>query len=142
VAEDQTFFSADRAKVFDFFSNAENLAVLTPAFLNFKILSALPIQMGENSVIKYRLRLHGLPIFWRTLITVWDPPKKFVDEQLKGPFITWIHEHQFQDDGNGTLMLDKITYRPPFAAISNTLFVKPQIEAIFKFRKDKMLQMF
>ena len=74
-------------KVFDFFSKPEkNLSEITPAKLGFNILTPSPIKMEKGTLIDYTIKLMGIPLRWRSLITDYDPPKKFVDEQLKGPY--------------------------------------------------------
>ena len=80
-------------EVFDFFSSAENLESITPPWLNFRILTPKPIKMGEGTLLDYMIRLHMVPIRWRTEIADWQPPFKFVDQQLKGPYkrLSLIH---------------------------------------------------
>src|SRR5215469_2807206 len=83
--------------VFDFFACAENLAEITPPWLQFKILSPLPIEMSEGTTISYSLRIHGLRCFWLTRIERWEPPLRFVDTQQKGPYRLWRHTHNFAE---------------------------------------------
>src|SRR5579871_1189275 len=99
-----------REEVFAFFSRAENLEVLTPPWLHFSILSPGPISMRAGTRIRYRLRLHGIPLQWESEITAWDPPYRFVDEQMRGPYRRWIHEHQFLDRDGGTAVRDTVQY--------------------------------
>src|SRR4051812_104711 len=80
---------------FDFFSRAENLQKITPPLLNFCILTPLPIKMQPGTIIEYRLKIRGVPVKWQTLIEVWEPGKRFIDSQLKGPYKFWRHTHEF-----------------------------------------------
>lgn len=122
-------------RVFGFFSDAGNLEALTPAFLKFCIETPRPIEMRVGALIDYSLRLHGVPIRWRTRINVWEPGKRFVDEQIKGPYRLWVHEHTFEATANGgTLVRDHVRYTPPLGAVANALFVRSQLRRIFEYR--------
>jgi ligand-binding SRPBCC domain-containing protein len=125
-------------EVYEFFSNAENLELLTPHFLGFQILSPLPITMRIGARIAYRLRLWGLSLRWLTVIEAWDPPTAFVDLQLRGPYRRWRHLHQFQPTADGgTLMNDRVELQlplGPLGAIAYVLFVKRTLAEIFRFR--------
>ncbi len=121
-------------EVFPFFGNAANLDALTPPWLHFRILTPLPIVMREGTVIDYRLQVHGISLRWRTRISAWQPPHRFVDEQLRGPYRQWIHEHTFEPCNDGTLARDLLRYVVPFDALLHRWFVGPDIERIFEFR--------
>ena len=109
--------------VFAFFADAFNLEAITPPWLNFRVLTAPPIDMREETLIDYKLRLHGLPIRWRTRIEVWEPPLRFVDRQLRGPYRLWRHEHTFVAEGDETLVRDQVDYRVPGGSLIHRLFV-------------------
>lgn len=128
--------AASLVDVFEFFSDAFNLEAITPPWLNFRVLSEPPIAMRAGTLIDYKLRLHGLPIRWRTRITVWDPPHRFVDEQLRGPYRLWRHEHTFVGDGDETLVRDQVDYRVPGGALVHRLFVARDVRAIFSYRHE------
>ncbi len=130
------------AKLFPFFGDAANLDAITPAWLHFRIITPPPIIMREGTLIDYRLRVHGLPLRWRTRISAWQPPHRFVDEQLRGPYRQWIHEHTFQPSGGGTLARDVVRYAVPFDALLHRWFVRPDIEKIFEVRAEELKRRF
>ncbi len=129
-------------QVFDFFSRAENLEAITPPWVNFRILTPTPIDMHEGTIIDYRLRIKGVPIRWRTRILIWDPPYRFVDTQLRGPYALWRHTHTFEPTGVGeTRMTDQVEYIPkggPLEPLVTALFVRGDIERIFDYRYEAL----
>jgi len=103
--------------------------------------------MREGALIDYEIRLHGIPLRWRTLISVWEPPFRFVDEQVTGPYSLWRHEHRFIASDRGTLVVDHIDYRIPFSwmpgsSLIQKFFVQPDLDKIFAFRKSALLKHF
>ncbi len=126
------------AEVFEFFADARNLQQITPAWLNFVILTPGRIEMKAGAQIEYRLRLHGLPIRWQTEITAFEPPHRFVDEQRRGPYKLWIHEHTFTPRENGTLARDLVRYAVPGGRMFDWLFVRRDVQRIFAFRREKL----
>jgi ligand-binding SRPBCC domain-containing protein len=137
-----TWVPADLDRVFEFFSQAENLQRLTPSFLNFRIVTPLPIVIRERTTIAYRLSLRGLPITWQSEITAWDPPHRFVDEQRKGPYRLWKHAHEFETRDGGTLMTDRVEYATWGGALVNALFVAPELRRIFEYRRSVLEEIF
>ena len=128
--------------VFPFFADAGNLEALTPPWLRFEILSPMPMLMRAGAIIEYRLRLHGIPLRWQSEITVWDPPLRFVDEQRRGPYRRWIHEHTFTQRGNGCEMRDFVRYSVPGRWLANLLFVQRDVRRIFEYRFRKLSDFF
>ncbi|RQV92976.1 MAG: CDP-paratose 2-epimerase [Calditrichaeota bacterium] len=129
------------AEVFSFFSNAENLQVITPPNLQFRILTPTPIEMKSGALIDYRIRLFGVPFHWKTEIMEWQPPVKFVDNQISGPYRQWIHTHSFEETKDGVIMTDLVHYKLYgwfLKNIINRYFVAPQIRKIFEFRREKL----
>ncbi len=131
-----------RAEVFAFFADAANLQELTPPWLRFEILTPPPIEMRPGALIDYRIHLRVLPLRWRTQITVWEPPHRFVDEQLKGPYRLWLHEHTFEEDGDATICGDFVRYAVPFGALANWLVVARDVRKIFAYREKRLREIF
>ncbi len=132
-------------EVFEFFAKAANLQQLTPAWLHFRILEVEPSPVRKGTRIRYSLRWRIFPIHWTTEIVEWEPPHRFVDVQLKGPYKLWHHEHRFAAEGSGTRISDEVQYLLPFGAlgsIAHSLKVKKDVETIFAYRKDAVRQLF
>jgi ligand-binding SRPBCC domain-containing protein len=129
-------------EVFPFFSDAANLEAITPPWLSFHIATPGPIEMREGTLIDYRLRVRGLPLRWRTRINVWEPPYRFVDEQLRGPYRQWIHEHSFEAADGGTMATDTVRYAVHFDFLVHDLLVRPDIERIFEHREKALKRIF
>ena len=128
-----------RDEVFEFFADAFNLEALTPPLLGFEVLTPRPIEMAAGTRIRYRLRVHGVPLRWLTEIREWTPPERFVDAQVRGPYSLWEHTHEFDAlPGGATMMRDTVRYRPilgPLGALAVPL-VRRDLQAIFDFRRD------
>jgi ligand-binding SRPBCC domain-containing protein len=131
-----------RSEVFGFFSDAANLQELTPPWLRFRVLTAQPIAMRKGALIDYRIRLHGLPVGWKTEITAWEPPSRFVDEQLRGPYRLWVHEHSFEEIEGGTLAGDFVRYSVPGGTLTNRLLVARDLRTVFRYRHRRLQEMF
>lgn len=129
-------------QLFPFFADAANLDAITPPWLHFHVVTPTPIEMREGALIDYRLRVHGLPLRWRTRINAWQPPFRFEDEQLRGPYRRWIHEHTFAAHEGGTLARDHVRYAVPFDWLVHRWFVRPDIEKIFQFRTAALRKRF
>lgn len=113
----QTLIDAPLAQVREFFSRAENLGLLTPPDVDFKITSPPVAEMGAGSTISYTIKLGKFPIRWRTEIENWDPEVGFVDVQVRGPYRCWWHQHRFYPHGNQTVMEDRVLYALPFGPL-------------------------
>jgi ligand-binding SRPBCC domain-containing protein len=140
--EAEQFLPHPRARIFEFFSDAVQLEALTPAFLGFKVLTPLPLTIQAGTLIDYRLRLHGIPLRWQSRISVWEPPLRFVDEQIRGPYRFWHHEHRFEEHAGGTLCRDIVDYNVLGGRLVNRLFVAPDLRKIFAFRQARLNEMF
>jgi len=124
--------------VFLFFADARNLELITPPWLRFRILSPGKIEMQAGCRIDYGLRLHGIPIRWQSEITVWEPPHRFVDEQRKGPYRLWIHEHTFEEADGGTWVRDRVRYAVPGGILIQRFVVEPDLAKIFEYRRREL----
>ena len=125
------------AEVFDFFADAGNLEQITPPELNFRIITPQPIDIKKGALIDYQLKLHGIPITWKTEITQWNPPFDFVDSALKSPYKQWIHLHSFEEGERGeTIMKDIVRYRLPLEPLGDLAhwYVKKELNYIFDYR--------
>ncbi|MBK6750363.1 MAG: SRPBCC family protein [Acidobacteria bacterium] len=133
-----------REDVFEFFADAGNLERITPPELNFHILTPQPIDIKQGALIDYKLKMRGMPIKWRTEISVWEPPYRFVDQQLRGPYRQWIHTHTFTElSRTQTLMEDEVRYRLPIEPLGDIahFFVKSELDYIFDYRQKVVAEM-
>ena len=131
-----------REKVFPFFAEARNLEQITPSTVKFEVLTPDPIEMRVDARIEYKLKIKMFPVYWRTRITVWNPPESFEDVQEKGPYKQWIHQHVFLDEGETTLMDDIVRYRVPLGRIMNYLMVQRDVLGIFRYRQQAIRKIF
>jgi ligand-binding SRPBCC domain-containing protein len=129
-------------ELFPFFAEARNLEHLTPPWLRFSVLTPEPIAMCAGATIDYRLRWRGLPIRWRSEIAVWDPPHRFVDRQVHGPYRLWHHEHSFEARPEGTMVTDRVDYAAPFGRLSHRLIVDRDVARIFDYRQQALEALF
>ena len=128
--------------VFEFFSNAHNLDRITPDFLKFRVLTPAPIDMHAGARIDYALRLRGIPLRWTSEITAWEPPYRFIDSQIKGPYKSWIHEHRFESLGDSTKVIDEVMYDFFGGHLVHALFIKRDINRIFDHRTESLKSIF
>lgn len=145
VKEASLWLAAPIEQVFEFFSDAANLQVITPEWFNFRITTPQPIEMREGAIIEYKMKIRHVPIRWRTRIEIWEPPHRFADNQLKGPYKRWFHTHTFESKDGGTLCGDHIEYivpGGPLAPIVHKLFVKRDVDMIFDYRQKKLMEEF
>jgi ligand-binding SRPBCC domain-containing protein len=131
-------------EVFAFFSDAYNLEALTPPQLHFHILTPCPIAMHAGTLIDYRLKLFGIPFSWQTQIDEFEPGRRFVDRQLRGPYRLWRHVHEFTAVDNGTLMIDEVDYELPWGplgTLAHLLLVRRTLDKIFDYRRDRIVDL-
>lgn len=130
----EIWLAAPRDRVFEFFADPSNLERLTPPWLRFEIITPPDTVITRGTLLDYRLRLHGIPLLWQSEISIWDPPRRFVDRQTKGPYSLWVHEHRFAEQDNGTLVGDKVEYAMLGGRLAQKYFVEPDLQRIFQYR--------
>jgi len=127
-------------QAFDFYGDAVNLEPLTPPWLHFEVTTPGPLTLAAGSLLDYKLRLHGVPVRWQTRIEIWEPPLRFVDVQLKGPYSLWEHTHLFEAVGEGASVIhDRVRYAiplGPLGALADALFVRRDLRRIFDYRAE------
>jgi ligand-binding SRPBCC domain-containing protein len=137
VLERSTWIPRATDAVFAFFADIGNLERITPPELRFRLMTPPPVEMRHGALIEFRLALYGLPFGWRTEISRWEPPVRFVDRQLAGPYAQWIHLHEFSAERGGTRMVDRVDYILPLGRLGRVglPLVRRQLDRIFDFRE-------
>jgi ligand-binding SRPBCC domain-containing protein len=133
VLETELWVPHRKEDVFALFADAFQLEALTPPWLHFHVITPAPIRIETGTEIDYRLRLHGLPIRWRSVISVWEPSHRFIDEQVRGPYRWWRHEHSFESHNDGTICRDRVEYGLPFDWLVNRIVAR-DLKQIFEER--------
>ncbi|HEY7648318.1 MAG TPA: SRPBCC family protein [Methylomirabilota bacterium] len=139
ILESRVWLPKPRAEVFAFFAEPANLALITPEWLGFQLLAAPPL--GPFAILDYRIRWVGLALRWRTFIREYDPPARFVDVQVRGPYERWEHRHLFVEERGGTWIDDRVTYRLPLGFLGRALhdlLVRRQLTAIWAHRRRRI----
>jgi ligand-binding SRPBCC domain-containing protein len=132
---------ASLGETFTFFADAANLQRITPPWLHFSILTAMPVRMEVGLEIAYRIRVYGLPMPWRSRIDVCQPGACFVDRQIVGPYRWWRHEHRFEAVRDGTRVIDHVEYAPRAGWLSAAL-VRRDLGRIFDYRQEALRRIF
>jgi ligand-binding SRPBCC domain-containing protein len=132
-------------ETFAFFEDPRNLSRITPPWLNFRIKTPEPLIMRLGAEFDYTIRWLGLPLSWKTLISAYEPPRRFVDEQARGPYRLWRHTHTFVETPEGTRVSDHVAYALPFGPLgklAHWLAVRRQLEEIFAYRRRVLRRLF
>lgn len=129
-------------ELYPFFAEARNLETITPPWLRFSVLTPAPIEMRAGTLIDYRLAWRGIPIRWRTVIDAWEPPHRFVDRMLKGPYRLWAHKHTFTPVVGGVRCDDRVEYAVPGGTLVQRLMVGRDVARIFAYRTAKLRELF
>lgn len=136
------------SRVFPFFERPENLALITPPSLGFLLLTSSPVEMAQGRIIDYRIRVLGVRIRWRSIISTYQPPHCFVDEQVLGPYGFWHHTHRFEDRGTKTRLLDEVRYAlpaflpGPLSTAIQRWYLQPELQRIFDYWHDQFHLLF
>jgi hypothetical protein len=140
ILQSRVWLAKPRPEVFAFFAEPANLARLTPPALHLRLLTP-DVVMATGAVLEYRLSWLGLPLRWRAFVREFDPPHRFVDVQVRGPCARWEHRHRFLEEGGGTWVEDRITYRlplGPLGSVAYALLVRRQIDAMWNYRRARL----
>jgi ligand-binding SRPBCC domain-containing protein len=133
------------AEAFGIFENPYNLAKITPPWLSFQVISKGKVEMRKGAEIDYRIKWLAFPIRWKTIITDYRPPLLFVDEQAKGPYSYWRHQHTFADTGAGVKICDRLEYALPFGVLgrmAHAVIVRKQLRSVFEYRQQQLTEIF
>ncbi|HEX7287492.1 MAG TPA: SRPBCC family protein [Candidatus Angelobacter sp.] len=133
------------SQVFEFFSRAENLQTITPPWLSFNVLRVRPQVVRKGTLIDYRLKVHGLPLGWTSEIVIWEPPHRFVDVQVRGPYKLWHHTHRFAEESGGTRITDEVLYQLPLGLLGDLAhwaLVRRDVKKIFEYRAARVRSLF
>lgn len=140
------FVKTDMATCWDFFSDPKNLSKITPQSMGFIVRTELPDKMYEGLMIEYTVRpMLGIPMNWITEIKTVKNHSFFVDEQRKGPYRIWHHEHHFKEVEGGVEMTDIVSYEIPFGFLGrlmHPILVKNKLKEIFDYRRQKVDELF
>lgn len=140
ILESRVWLARTRAEVFAFFADSSHLLLITPPAFRLRLVGD-PRALSTGAVLDMRLQWLGVPIRWRAFIREWDPPYRFVDVQVRGPYARWEHRHRFLEEGGGTWVEDRVTYRLPFGPLgraAHALVVRRQIAALWRYRTRRL----
>jgi ligand-binding SRPBCC domain-containing protein len=138
----EIWLARPRRQVFEFFADPRNLERITPPWLSFEIVTPPDTRIETGTVLEYRLRLRRLPLRWRSEIAAWEPPRRFVDRQIKGPYSLWVHEHRFEECDDGTVVIDRVEYAVPGGRLVQRFLVAPDLKEIFRYRHGALSEIF
>jgi len=141
VLESRLWLARPRPDVFAFLADPANLARVMPQAFRVRVLTP-DVRMEAGAVVDFRIAWLGLPLSWRTFVREWDPPYRFVDVQVNGPYARWEHRHRLLEQGEGTWVEDRVTYRLPAGLLgqaAHALLVGRQLRAAWAYRRDRLI---
>jgi len=149
VLERRVWLPRPRREVFAFFADPSNLSLVTPPSGGLRWLKPPPPTLAAGAILDFSTRVVGLPVRWRVFVREFDPPYRFVDAQILGPFARWEHRHRFvegpPDDGrdgsSGTWVEDRVTYRLPLGPLGRLIHAcgaGRQIAGVFDWRERRL----
>ena len=140
VLEARVWLARPRPEVFAFFANPRNLLHLAPPRVGLQLRTDVAT-LAAGAVLDFRLRWLGLPLRWRAYIREYDPPYRFVDVQVRGPWARWEHRHMFLEEGGGTWLEDRVTYRLPLGPLGrfgHAVLVERQLQRAWAYRQARL----
>jgi ligand-binding SRPBCC domain-containing protein len=144
VFESRVWLARPRPEVFAFFAEPTSLQRLTPPAFRVRLQNP-GVTLTTGAVLDFRLRWLGVvPLRWRAFVREWDPPFRFVDVQVRGPYARWEHRHRFLEEGGGTWVEDRVTYRLPFGPLgelAHVLVVERQLRELWAFRQQQLAEL-
>lgn len=144
VFESRVWLARPRPEVFAFFAEPASLERLTPPAFRLRLLNRTAT-MTTGAVLDFRLRWLGIvPLRWRAFVREWDPPFRFVDVQVRGPYARWEHRHRFLEEGGGTWVEDRVTYRLPLGLLgraAHALVVERQLRELWAYRHQQLAEL-
>ena len=144
VLEACTWLPRPRPEVFAFFADPRNLLRLTPPRLALRVCTE-HATLAAGAVLDFRMRWLGVPLRWRSYVREYDPPYRFVDVQVRGPWARWEHRHRFLDERGGTSVEDRVTYRLPLGGLGRLVhaaLVERQLRALWAYRQARLGELF
>ncbi|HYE92249.1 MAG TPA: SRPBCC family protein [Terriglobales bacterium] len=139
VLDARVWVGRPRSEVFAFFADPANLARLTPP--SYRLRLVRPVVMTTGAVLDYELRWLGVPMRWRAFVREYDPPYRFLDVQLRGPYTRWEHRHRFLEEDAGTVIEDRVVYRLPLGGlgrVAHAALVGRQLRAAWDYRTRQL----
>jgi ligand-binding SRPBCC domain-containing protein len=144
VLEARVWLARPRPEVFAFFADPRNLGRVTPPRMGLRLRTDVT-RLAAGVVLDFGARWLGVPLRWRTYIREYDPPYRFVDVQVRGPWARWEHRHMFREEGGGTWVEDRVTYRLPFGPLgrlAHAAVVEGQLRRAWAYRQARLEEFF